>query len=160
LLSNRIRIRSLNQPEPCQLKFIMMASTSFHKRPRSTSPPPPQPSSHPAQSQQGYNVSQDAHFSKLPRQVVDDRDSSNDEDAGYLNGHGAGDHKASPAQLLCTLPPTCSPPHQPSRIANSAELEKHYALYHAHVCEVDGCGSVFPEARLLDLVSVPMCVLT
>ncbi|KAK0188542.1 hypothetical protein F5146DRAFT_1055661 [Armillaria mellea] len=51
--------------------------------------------------------------------------------------------------LLCTLPPTCS--HTPTPIANSKDLETHYATYHAHVCEERGCSCVFPEARLLEL---------
>lgn len=54
--------------------------------------------------------------------------------------------------LLCTLPPTCHPPHNtPSALANSQELELHYAKYHAHVCEERGCSAVFPDARLLEL---------
>ncbi|KAF9233846.1 hypothetical protein BU15DRAFT_37799, partial [Melanogaster broomeanus] len=54
--------------------------------------------------------------------------------------------------LLCTLPPTCNPPHNtPTPIANSRDLEIHYGKYHAHVCEVKGCGCVFPDARLLEL---------
>ncbi|KAH9930277.1 uncharacterized protein B0H18DRAFT_840191, partial [Fomitopsis serialis] len=54
--------------------------------------------------------------------------------------------------LLCTLPPTCNPPHnRPTPLANSTELESHYATYHAHVCEEEGCGCVFPDARLLEL---------
>ncbi|KAG6829148.1 hypothetical protein H0H92_005553 [Tricholoma furcatifolium] len=32
--------------------------------------------------------------------------------------------------LLCTLPPTCN--HKPTHLANSRELETHYATYHAH----------------------------
>lgn len=52
--------------------------------------------------------------------------------------------------ILCTLPPTCN--RHPITLANSRELERHYATYHAHVCEYSGCGCVFPEARLLELV--------
>ncbi|KAG7445112.1 uncharacterized protein BT62DRAFT_1077315 [Guyanagaster necrorhizus] len=51
--------------------------------------------------------------------------------------------------LLCTLPPTCN--HNPTSIANSKDLETHYATYHAHVCEEKACSCVFPEARLLEL---------
>ena len=58
-----------------------------------------------------------------------------------------------PLPLLCTLPPTCNPPNRPTPLANSKDLESHYATYHAHVCEEKGCGCVFPEARLLELVS-------
>jgi len=53
--------------------------------------------------------------------------------------------------LLCTLPPTCNPPNRPTPLANSKDLETHYATYHAHVCEEKGCGCVFPEARFLEL---------
>ncbi|KAJ6580987.1 hypothetical protein B0H19DRAFT_1113165 [Mycena capillaripes] len=51
--------------------------------------------------------------------------------------------------LLCTLPPTCN--HHPTPIANSKDLETHYATYHAHVCEETGCDCVFPDARLLEI---------
>lgn len=55
--------------------------------------------------------------------------------------------------LLCTLPPTCHPPHNaPTALSDSNELEAHYAKYHAHVCEERGCAAVFPNARLLELV--------
>ncbi|KAF9269282.1 hypothetical protein L218DRAFT_917046 [Marasmius fiardii PR-910] len=52
-------------------------------------------------------------------------------------------------QLLCTLPPTCN--HRPTYLANSKDLEAHYATYHAHVCEQEGCNCVFPDARFLEL---------
>ena len=52
--------------------------------------------------------------------------------------------------ILCNLPPTCN--RRPTPIANTNDLESHYAMHHAHVCEVKGCGCVFPEARLLELV--------
>jgi hypothetical protein len=56
--------------------------------------------------------------------------------------------------LLCSLPPTCNPPkNRPTPIANTKELEAHYGKFHAHVCEERGCGCVFPEPRLLQLVS-------
>ncbi|KAJ7132337.1 hypothetical protein C8R44DRAFT_773806 [Mycena epipterygia] len=51
--------------------------------------------------------------------------------------------------LLCTLPPVCN--HHPTPIANSKDLETHYATYHAHVCEESGCNCVFPDARLLEI---------
>ncbi|TCD60347.1 hypothetical protein EIP91_010331 [Steccherinum ochraceum] len=36
-------------------------------------------------------------------------------------------------QVICTLPPTCNPPvHKPTPLANTQELERHYATYHAH----------------------------
>ncbi|TFK79069.1 hypothetical protein K466DRAFT_445681, partial [Polyporus arcularius HHB13444] len=53
--------------------------------------------------------------------------------------------------ILCSLPPTCHPPNRPTRLAGTRELEQHYALYHAHVCEEKGCGCVFHDARLLEL---------
>ncbi|KAF8416548.1 hypothetical protein L210DRAFT_3523182 [Boletus edulis BED1] len=60
--------------------------------------------------------------------------------------------------LLCTLPPTCNPPHnKPTPIANSRDLEIHYGKYHAHVCEQRGCGCVFPDAQLLELVRMSIC---
>ena len=52
--------------------------------------------------------------------------------------------------IVCSLPPTCAA--RPTPLASSADMEAHYAKYHAHVCEVDGCGLVFPDERLLDLV--------
>lgn len=67
------------------------------------------------------------------------------------------DSSLSEAPLYCTLPPTCNPPsHKPTPLANTKELESHYAKHHAHVCEVRGCGCVFPDARLLELVSAPV----
>ncbi|KAI0832111.1 hypothetical protein BC628DRAFT_1351639 [Trametes gibbosa] len=54
-------------------------------------------------------------------------------------------------QILCTLPPTCNHPHRPTTLTGTRELEAHYAMYHAHVCEQKGCGCVFPDARLLEL---------
>jgi hypothetical protein len=59
--------------------------------------------------------------------------------------------------LLCTLPPTCN--HRPTPITNTRDLENHYATYHAHVCEESRCGSVFPDARLLELVSRSLTLL-
>ncbi|KAF8990666.1 hypothetical protein BDQ17DRAFT_1313735 [Cyathus striatus] len=51
--------------------------------------------------------------------------------------------------LLCSLPPTCN--QRPTPIANTKDLEAHYAKFHAHVCEEKRCGCVFPDARLLEL---------
>ncbi|KAF7371036.1 hypothetical protein MSAN_00737800 [Mycena sanguinolenta] len=56
---------------------------------------------------------------------------------------------SSSMPLLCTLPPTCN--HHPTPIANSKDLEAHYATYHAHVCEEEACKCVFPDARLLEI---------
>ena len=58
-------------------------------------------------------------------------------------------------ELFCNLPPTCHPPeNRPTYLANSRELEAHYAKYHAHVCEAENCGAVFPDAKMLELVSL------
>ncbi|KAI0628049.1 hypothetical protein C8Q77DRAFT_1213483 [Trametes polyzona] len=62
-----------------------------------------------------------------------------------------GTPSTSSSHILCTLPPTCNPPNRPTKLADTRELEAHYAMYHAHVCEEKGCGCVFPDARLLDL---------
>ena len=70
--------------------------------------------------------------------------------AQRLSGRAAseGSH-----HILCTLPPTCHPPHnKPTIVANTQELESHYAKYHAFVCEEEHCGAVFPGPRLLELV--------
>ncbi|KAI0290557.1 hypothetical protein BC826DRAFT_912963 [Russula brevipes] len=53
--------------------------------------------------------------------------------------------------LLCSLPPTCHPPNRPTSLSDSRALEAHYATHHAHVCSSQGCGCVFPDARLLEL---------
>ncbi|KAJ3730203.1 hypothetical protein C8R42DRAFT_649538 [Lentinula raphanica] len=55
--------------------------------------------------------------------------------------------------LLCSLPPTCNT--NPTALADTQELEAHYAKYHAWVCQAEkfgsACGNVFPDARLLEL---------
>src|ERR1700722_4026063 len=57
--------------------------------------------------------------------------------------------------LVCTLPPTCNPPYnRPTLVGSMKDLESHYSKFHAHVCEEGGCKCVFPDARLLQLVSV------
>ncbi|KAG9013172.1 hypothetical protein FRB90_006165 [Tulasnella sp. 427] len=73
--------------------------------------------------------------------------------------------KSPTKQVSCTLPPTCNPPNPPTVLVSSKEFEKHYSLYHTHVCTApeskrhatsarEGiCGKVFPDARLLDLFS-------
>ncbi|OJT09795.1 hypothetical protein TRAPUB_13754 [Trametes pubescens] len=63
---------------------------------------------------------------------------------------GAGEPSTS-SHILCTLPPTCNPPNRPTSLGDTRELEAHYAMYHAHVCEDPGCGCVFPDERLLEL---------
>lgn len=65
---------------------------------------------------------------------------------------GAGEPSTS-SHILCTLPPTCNPPNRPTSLEDTRDLEAHYAMYHAHVCEDVGCGCVFPDERLLELVS-------
>ncbi|KAF5316232.1 hypothetical protein D9619_006251 [Psilocybe cf. subviscida] len=65
------------------------------------------------------------------------------------SAHASGTTAGSAVPLICNLPPTCH--HRPTAIANSTDLERHYATYHAHVCGEKGCACVFPEARLLEL---------
>jgi hypothetical protein len=60
--------------------------------------------------------------------------------------------------LLCTLPPTCHPPNQPTPLSDTRALEAHYATHHAHVCSSPGCGCVFPDSRLLELVRQYICL--
>ena len=57
------------------------------------------------------------------------------------------------ASRTCTLPPTCSHPHKPTKLSSAPEVEEHYGKYHTHVCEHERCRCVFPDARFLDLVS-------
>jgi len=64
-----------------------------------------------------------------------------------LPGHPESTSSSHP--ILCTLPPTCN--RRPTPLSNTRDLENHYATYHAHVCEHDGCGTVFPDSRLLEL---------
>lgn len=71
--------------------------------------------------------------------------------------------KSPTKAISCTLPPTCNPPNPATILPSSKEFEKHYSLYHTHVCTApevkrhatsarEGiCGKVFPDARLLDL---------
>ena len=62
-----------------------------------------------------------------------------------------GGHGGHP--LVCNLPPTCDPPkNKPTPLADTKELEAHYAKYHAHVCSEKRCRAVFPDERLLELV--------
>ncbi|KAI6112923.1 hypothetical protein F5141DRAFT_1110388 [Pisolithus sp. B1] len=60
------------------------------------------------------------------------------------------------AGLLCTLPPTCNPPHNiPTPLANSRDLESHYGKYHAHfACHLASCPRklLTPKARRLHLI--------
>jgi hypothetical protein len=54
-------------------------------------------------------------------------------------------------KIVCQLPPTCH--IRPTFLGQTSQLESHYATCHAHVCEETRCGAIFPERRLLDLVS-------
>lgn len=74
-----------------------------------------------------------------------------------VNGNGTTAIPVARYPLLCTLPPTCH--RHATSIADTNDLERHYATYHAHVCVVKGCGCVFPDARLLELVSCFGCYL-
>ncbi|KAG8221114.1 hypothetical protein J3R82DRAFT_2641, partial [Butyriboletus roseoflavus] len=87
------------------------------------------------------------------------RDGSQDQESApmYKSSRTSDTHIRDRA-LLCTLPPTCNPPlNNPTPIADSRDLEIHYGKYHAHVCEQRGCGCVFPDARLLELVRMLIC---
>lgn len=57
------------------------------------------------------------------------------------------------SSVVCTLPPTCSLPNRPTHLNSLQEAESHYANYHTHVCEYPKCRCVFPDTRLLELVS-------
>jgi hypothetical protein len=53
---------------------------------------------------------------------------------------------------FAALPPTCHLPNCPTPLSDSHAFEAHYATHHARVCSSSGCGCVFPDARLLELV--------
>ncbi|KAG8700176.1 hypothetical protein FRC09_006127 [Ceratobasidium sp. 395] len=59
--------------------------------------------------------------------------------------------------LVCSLPPTCALPRQPTILGSLRELEAHYAKYHTHICQEGAChqepggAKIFPDARLLGL---------
>lgn len=55
--------------------------------------------------------------------------------------------------LRCNLAPTCSGFRREAVFQSAAEMERHYAMYHTHVCNEPGCSKVFPDARFLSLVS-------
>ena len=71
-------------------------------------------------------------------------------EAGTISSVGDG-NRYPHHPILCNLPPTCQ--SRPTPIPNTMELERHYAMFHAHVCQFDRCGCVFPEERFLELVS-------
>ncbi|KAG8722144.1 hypothetical protein FRC08_006593 [Ceratobasidium sp. 394] len=59
--------------------------------------------------------------------------------------------------LVCSLPPSCAPPRQPTVLGSLRELEAHYTKYHTHICQEGAChqepggAKIFPDARLLEL---------
>ncbi|KAH7335611.1 hypothetical protein B0J17DRAFT_575891 [Rhizoctonia solani] len=59
--------------------------------------------------------------------------------------------------LVCSLPPTCSPPRHPTALGSLRELEEHYKKYHTHICQEGNCrnepggAKIFPDARMLEL---------
>lgn len=55
------------------------------------------------------------------------------------------------AALKCQLAPTCSGRGNECVFENAADMERHHATYHTHVCLDSGCGKVFPDARFLAL---------
>lgn len=59
-----------------------------------------------------------------------------------------------PDIIWCKLPPTCSLPHSATACRGVAELEAHYAHFHAFVCQAEGCSCVFDREHYLNLVSV------
>ncbi|KZV87170.1 hypothetical protein EXIGLDRAFT_724056 [Exidia glandulosa HHB12029] len=99
-----------------------------------------------------------ASSTKRARHVQADDDDSSSASASTSSNHNppklarASTEEIASAPLICTLPPTCCPPHgRPTPLKDTRDLEAHYARWHAHVCEADGCGRVFPDARLLEL---------
>jgi len=90
---------------------------------------------------------------RAPSPTASASGSSEDGEAGPSRAKSQrADISTVTAPLLCTLAPTCCPPHgTPTPLASTRELEAHYARAHAHVCAATGCGKVFPDARLLQL---------
>lgn len=56
--------------------------------------------------------------------------------------------------LKCSLPPTCSGRGKEVFFRSVDDMERHHATYHTHTCLETGCGTVFPDARFLMLVSI------
>ncbi len=54
--------------------------------------------------------------------------------------------------LTCSLPPTCS--SSPVQFDTLEALESHHSKCHAWICGSQGCGKVFPDGRLMELVRV------
>ena len=120
------------------------------KRPRT----PPSSTSSPTTHSPGYNHQQPPPH-KSTRIAPGSLSPRSSTSSGLTIKDSASSTTTVPAvtrhPLLCTLPPTCH--RHPTPIADTNELERHYATYHAHVCGVKGCGCVFPDGRLLELVS-------
>ena len=96
--------------------------------------------------------------------------------------HRAAQSSSTPHAFICSLPPTCSVEEASSSYATESELLRHQSAFHKWICRTlirdkfgddvisNGildkgkqkawveCAKVFPEERLLTLVSV--CVLT
>lgn len=51
--------------------------------------------------------------------------------------------------IRCSLPPTCS--IRPQTFPTQAALSAHYNTHHAHICQDQGCGKIFPDNHFLDL---------
>ncbi|KAH9479316.1 Zinc finger protein 511 [Psilocybe cubensis] len=110
--------------------------TSTHKRPRASSS---SFATFPDGGDPPHKSSRIAISSKNPPLSSFEASTMATEGSALVTGH----------PLYCSLPPTCH--HKPTPIANTQDLERHYGTYHAHVCELDNCGCVFPDARLMEL---------
>ena len=121
-------------------------ATPSVKRPRAPSSPSSALSISPGSGDPPLKASRIIYFPDADSDIAN----SSVPNGSTANGQKNATNSISSPPLLCTLPPTCN--HKPAAIANTAELERHYAKYHAHVCEEQSCGCVFPEARLLSLV--------
>ncbi|KEP49828.1 putative C2H2 type zinc finger protein [Rhizoctonia solani 123E] len=59
--------------------------------------------------------------------------------------------------LVCSLPPACAHPRQPTTLGSLRELEEHYKKYHTYICLEGNCrnepggAKIFPDARMLEL---------
>lgn len=77
------------------------------------------------------------------------------EDGGeaHDSNNGVGGGAPHTGALKCQLAPTCSGRGNECVFESAADMERHHATYHTHVCLDAGCGKVFPDARFLALVS-------
>ncbi len=64
-----------------------------------------------------------------------------------------GEEKGQTTALICRLAPTCSGPNRATSFSDAVEMERHYSMYHTHICAAEKCHTVFPDARFLELVS-------